>query len=187
MRKSMVTINILTNGDSPNAKAFNWPLLLTKDIFAEKGYKITFCRLGFKSIFSSDILFINSKVFTPYWKDKGKIFDFLVKSHKKRQKIIWFDTADSTWSTQFEVLPYVNLYLKNQIFNDKTLYLKKYRTGRIFTDYFDTLYDSKEHSYEYCIPGKKQLSKIHVSWNTCFENYNESRFNRFEKGCPSIL
>ena len=78
--------------------------------------------------------------------------------------------------TQFEVLPHVDLFLKSQIFSDKKMYLQKYRTGRIFTDSFDELYNSGEKDYSYSLPEEKLLDKIDISWNTCFENYTQNRY-----------
>ncbi len=125
-----------------------------------------------------DTLFINSNVFRPFWaKNKDKIFCFLEAMAKKKTKILWFDTTDSAWCTQFEVMPYVNLFLKSQVYADKKQYLKPFRTGRIFTDYFDDLYKTGEKEESYPLPQKDDLNKLRISWNTCFENYTESRFN----------
>lgn len=170
-------INILTNNSCPNSKAFNCPLLVSRPHFHEKGFILDFHWKISDNIFNCDILFINSNVFRTYWQDnKSYIFNLLEKAVSKKLKILWFDTTDSTWCTQFEVLPYVDRFLKSQIFKDKTQYLERFRTGRIFTDYFDTLYRSGEKDEEFPLPSKKDLAKIGISWNTCFENYNESRF-----------
>ena len=174
-------INVLTDGVSPNSRAFNFPILLSKKMFSSFGYKIVFCKMGDKNIFSSEILFINSRVFSKYWKTKQFIFQFLENANKQNQQIIWFDTSDSSWSTQFEILPFVKRYLKNQIFKDKTIYLNKFHTGRCFTDYFNEIYKSGEHSSQYTIPEVHLLTKIDVSWNSCFENYNENRYSKINK------
>ena len=55
-------------------------------------------------------------------------------------KIIWFDISDSTSVTHFEVMPFIDLYLKKQIFKDKKNYQRKLYGGRIFTDYFHKKY-----------------------------------------------
>lgn len=154
------------------------PLLTARKNFADKNYKLTFLTAFSDKVFESDIIFINSNVFRDLWqKKKVEIFDFLLNSRKNQQHIIWFDTTDSTWCTQFEVLPYVDCFLKSQLLADKTLYLKSFRTGRIFTDTFDELYDTDEKNVAYPPAEEKYLDKIDISWNTCFENYNESRYN----------
>lgn len=170
-------ISIITNNSCPNSKAFNCPLLASKPCFAEKGCHLSFHWRISDKVFNCDILFINSNIFRTYWHaDKSYIFNFLEKAVSRKVKILWFDTTDSTWCTQFEVLPYVDLFLKSQIFADKNMYLKRFRTGRIFTDYFDGLYKTGEKEEGFPLPSREDLGKINVSWNTCFENYTESRF-----------
>jgi hypothetical protein len=176
-----VLINVLTDGINPNSRAFNYPLLLTKKLFKTRGYKIKFHDHRSRNVLNSDILFVNSKVFTRYWKNKQQIFNFLNESNKRNQFIIWFDTSDSTWSTQFDVLPYVDLFLKNQIFKDKKQYLESFRTGRAFTDFFEHKYGTNEMEVNYKTPDIDQLSKIDVSWNTCFENYNRYRYSKIKR------
>lgn len=173
-----MNIHILTNNADPCSRAFNCPLILAKDLLAEQQISTRFYFKKTGKLFQSDFLFINSNVFRPYWqKDKKVIFDTLEKARENGQKIIWFDTTDSTWCTQFEVLPYVDLFLKNQIFRDRKQYLKKYRTGRIFTDYFSELYQVEEYDFEYALPPEGELEKIDISWAPCFENYHESRYS----------
>lgn len=170
-------INILTNNSCPNSVAFNVPLIAAKKSFCARGFKLKFFSSPSTRVFRSEVLFINSNVFRTYWQDqKEEIFQFLTDSRNHDQQIIWFDTTDSTWCTQFEVLPYVDKFLKGQIYQDKTKYLKPFRTGRIFTDFFDDLYCSNEAEVNYPPPEKEYLDKIDISWNTCFENYTESRF-----------
>ena len=173
-----MNINILTNNADPCSRAFNCPLILCRKLFSEEEISLKFFFNKTKKLYHSDVLFINSNVFRPFWqKDKKEIFKTLENSRKHQQKIVWFDTTDSTWCTQFEVLPYVDLFLKNQIFQDRKHYLKQFRTGRVFTDFFDDLYHTGEAEYEYAIPAAEELNKIDISWASCFENYNESRYS----------
>ena len=170
-------ISVLTNNSCPNSKAFNCPLLASMGDMTGKGCTISFFWKISEKAFNCDILFINSNVFRKYWSnDKSTILNFLERAKSGKLKIIWFDTTDSTWCTQFEVLPYVDLFLKSQIFADRNMYLKRFRTGRIFTDYFDSLYNAGEKEETFPLPSERDLGKINVSWNTCFENYTESRF-----------
>lgn len=174
----MITLNILTNNKAPNSRAFNTPLLVLKPLLLEKGLKLRFHSGISDRIFNSDILFINSYFFRPFWrKEKDKIFTFLYNARKSGQKVIWFDTTDSTWSTQLEVLPFVDAYLKNQIYADKNLYLKTFRTGRIFTDYFDKIYSAGETDYQHQPAEKEHLHKISVSWSPFFEYYDNKRYS----------
>ena len=173
-------VSILTNNSCPNSRAFNCPIFAAKNELRQKGFELKFHYHEMdKRLFNADAIMINSNVFRPLWKSKPSgIFRFLdiAKSHKL--KVLWFDTTDSTWVTQFTVLPHVDLFLKSQILADQSKYLKNYRTGRIYTDYFDKLYKSGEKLADISCPAdnaKELRSKLRISWNTCLENYTESR------------
>jgi len=182
MASSVVRIDVLTNNDCPNSRAFNCPLLSAKKHFAAKRHQLNFIFGNIEKAFDCDVLFINSKVFRYDWKkEKSRIIDFLLKARSKGIKTVWFDATDSTWCTQFEALEHVDLFLKSQVLKDKSLYLKPFRTGRIFTDFFDSLYNCGEESVDYPVPREEDLKKLDVSWNTCFENYNASRYGFFAK------
>ena len=171
-------INILTNNSCPNSVAFNMPLLAARKSFAAKDCDLNFLTGISAKVFDADVLFINSNVFRTFWQERAnEIFDFLQKAANKKQQIFWFDTTDSTWCTQFGVLPYVDHFLKSQILADKSRYVIPFRTGRIFTDFFDELYDTGENEVYYPPAEEIYLNKIDMSWNTCFENYNESRYD----------
>lgn len=170
-------INVLTNNSCPNSKAFNCPLLASRPYFKAKGFDLNFRWKISEKAYDCDVLFINSNVFRTFWKsDSYKIFKFLESARTRNLKILWFDTTDSTWCTQFEAMPYVDLFLKSQVFKDRRKYLERFRTGRIFTDYFDGLYGTAEKEENFPLPKENDLSKIGISWNTCYENYTESRF-----------
>lgn len=179
---SAIRVNIFTNNSCPNSQAFNCPLLVTQNIFRNRGVELQFHYRSTHKLFDADCIFINSNVFRPWWPTrKNEIFEFLHSARKKGLKIFWFDTTDSTWCTQFAVLHYVDLFLKSQVFSNRKNYLKRYRTGRIFTDYLDELYGSGEREKDYELPNETELSKLRVSWNTCFENYTEKRYGMGER------
>ena len=156
-------INVLTNNSCPNSKAFNCPLLASRPYFKAKGFDLNFRWKISEKAYDCDVLFINSNVFRTFWKsDSYKIFKFLESARTRNLKILWFDTTDSTWCTQFEAMPYVDLFLKSQVFKDRRKYLERFRTGRIFTDYFDGLYGTAEKEENFPLPKENDLSKIGI-------------------------
>lgn len=174
----MIKISVITNNSCPNSRAFNFPLIASKHFLKEKGTEIRFFWKISENAFNCDILFVNSNVFRTFWSHKkSDIFNFLNGAKLRKLKIYWFDTTDSTWCTQFEVMPFVDKFLKGQIFTDKKMYLQRFQTGRIYTDFFEKLYDSGEKYDSYPLPSLEELDKIEISWNTCFENYTEERFS----------
>ena len=86
----------------------------------------------------------------------SSIIDLLVLAKEKADKVIWLDTSDSTSVTHFELLPYVDLYLKKHIFRDKSLYKKQFYGGRIFSDYYHNEYGAEavNHLTNFSIGGK---------------------------------
>lgn len=95
--------------------------------------------------------------------------DVLNEFSKRCNRLIWLDTADSTGTALFDVLPYVDKYLKKQLLVDKSLYEKPIWGGqRLFCEYYRELYklgDEKvdEHDYE-CLQ-KDYVDKLGLSWN----------------------
>ena len=182
IQKSPTNINVLTNESCPNSRAFNRPLGAIKDILRNKGYRIKFHLSANKATCDADIVCVNSNVFRPYWsKRKDEIFRFLEDVKNSGKKLFWFDTTDSTWITQFEVIPYVDKFLKGQLLRDRELYLTPFKTGRIYTDTFDTLYNSGEKEVGFPPAKLEYLDKIGLSWNTAFENYTADRHSLHAK------
>lgn len=173
------TIHVVTNNSCPNSKAFNCPLLATRARFNAKGFALKFLYTSKPKASKADFLFVNSNVFRPYWRgDRQSIIDFLDDARDKGAKILWFDTTDSAWATQFPVLSHVDLFLKSQIYADLDRYQVKYPSGRIFTDFFSRFHQIEEKPFDYELPDRHALQdKLRISWNTCYENYTESRFS----------
>jgi hypothetical protein len=170
-------IDVLTINDCPNSRAFNCPLLVARPLLEGHGVSLRFRFGDPHRPCKGDAIFINSRVFKEDWQrgQDSAIYAFLERAKRNSQRTFWFDTTDSTWCTQFGVLPYVDRFLKSQVFVDLSTYLKPFRTGRIYTDTFDALYACGEPEETYPVPKESDLGKIDVSWNTCFENYLESR------------
>ncbi len=171
-------INIVTNNEHPNSRAFNCPLLATRQLFRKEGINLDFVfSPSAGRVFDADILFVNSNVFKgDFAKDRTRVFRFLEEASRRHLKIFWFDTTESSSCNHFDILPYVDCLMKGQLLADRSLYLKGFRTGAIFTDYIDTLYNAGEKAVEFPLPDPAQMHKLALSWNSCFENYNESRY-----------
>ncbi len=104
--------------------------------------------------------------------------DYLKKMKQRCNRLIWLDTADSTGSCYFDVLPYVDKYLKKQLLEDVTLYTKPMYQNRIFSDYYHEKYDIDDNVIEVEKPilDLKYADKLGVSWNLCLGDI----FRRFK-------
>ena len=102
----------------------------------EKGYEIKFYQKIDKEFLTSDLIIINSRIYTDtklnLFKKKFNIklnhnfLDPLKKISKKNSNIVWLDLSDSAGNTQFEVLPLVKKYVKKQFYKDKSFYKKNF-------------------------------------------------------------
>jgi len=112
---------------------------------------------------------------------------FLNRIKKKVDYLIWFDHNDSTGNTHFEVLPYVDLYLKRQLLKDRSFYTKKvYKNEtRIYVDYYEKNYSiNEERKPSNNVPlNRNYMNKIDISWNLAYCDYRYSNLiERFMYG-----
>ncbi|MFW9898242.1 MAG: hypothetical protein ACFFDO_03160 [Candidatus Thorarchaeota archaeon] len=104
------------------------------------------------------------------------IIPILKKLRKKIEYLIYFDNGDGTGHTQFEVLPYVDRYLKKQILKDRSLYLQFLYKKRLFTDFYKKKYNLKpEGTTTKLHPiNSKYEHKVGLSWNFAYRDYRPS-------------
>lgn len=94
-------------------------------------------------------------------------------------KIVWLDTADSTGNCQFEVLPYVDMYLKKQLLKDLTLYTKSLYGSKLYTDYYHKRLgvDDSNIDNEYELLKPEYINRVRVSWNIGLSDFwTKSRY-----------
>ena len=131
----MIRIGILNKGS-----IFNWGYnfgywyfvkYFTKEL-NEKGYNIKFYQKIDKEFLKSDLLIVNSRIYTDTKLNLLKrrlniklnynFIDPLKRLYKQNPNIVWLDLGDSAGTTQFEVLPFVKKYVKKQFYKNKSLY-----------------------------------------------------------------
>lgn len=86
----------------------------------------------------------------------------------KCNMLIWLDTADSTGTCMFDVMPYVDLYFKKQLLKDKSLYCRDLYGARLFCDYYHKflgIEDPQITERAYPPTSPKYLNKLRISWN----------------------
>ena len=72
-----------------------------------------------------------------FWKLSIEQQKELLQTIRESSKmVLWCDTSDSTGTTQFEVLPYVDRYLKKQIYKDMSIYTRKVWGGEYLASIF---------------------------------------------------
>ncbi|MBU4377319.1 MAG: hypothetical protein KKD29_07630 [Candidatus Omnitrophica bacterium] len=130
-------VHILTTYASPNSIAFLYPFLANRRFFSSHGIEFSFYETVSKKIYSCDCLFINSKFFREWYpRQQNELYDTMSLFKKNIGRVIWFDTTDSTGTTQFNIMPFVDRYYKGQLLRNRSLYEKAFYGHRIFTDYY---------------------------------------------------
>jgi hypothetical protein len=94
--------------------------------------------------------------------------------------LVWCDVTDSTGTPFFEILPVVDLYAKNQLLKDRTLYTQHLYGLRYYTDYYHRLRGIvDENPMQRRVATDDELGKLAVAWNIGLGDYvNLSRLSR---------
>ena len=125
---------------------------------------------------NSDIIILDSKFHKNWWLDKslGKkaIFDDIKNLKKRCNKLVYYDTTDSTGCIQKEVFNLIDQYWKGQTLFNKNKYKKIYHSGRIFTEYFKNKYfPEKSSKYDWEKMEEADIKKIRTAWNSSLTDY----------------
>lgn len=92
----------------------------------------------------------------------------IVKKIKEHcNTLVWLDTADSTGTCMFDVMPYVDLYFKKQILVNKTDYCRDVYGTRTFCEYYHDMLKEEDDTINRYYPHteEKYLGKMRVAWN----------------------
>ena len=165
------------SGYSQNGIAFRFPLWFNRKQLEQRGMSLRFFSEIEPALFEGDVLAISSRFFSSWWSEERRpeLFAFLEKAKTSFDRVIWFDLSDSTGTTQFQVLPFVHRYAKNQLLRDRTRYRERWYASRIFADYYH-----KQFNVEDDDPGPPHLNhpitdegieKLFVGWNSGLFHY----------------
>lgn len=82
--------------------------------------------------------------------------------------LVWLDTADSTGTCMFDVMPYVDLYFKKQLLKNTDDYCRDVYGTRTFCEYYHNMLNIEDDTITqryYPHTEKQYLSKLRVAWN----------------------
>lgn len=94
--------------------------------------------------------------------------EILKKIKEHCNMLIWLDTADSTGTCMFDVMPYVDLYFKKQLLVNTKEYCRDVYGTRTFCEYYHQLLGVEDETITaryYPHTEEKYLSKLRVAWN----------------------
>lgn len=190
----MRTVGIFYDG-SVYTRRWLWTLLWAKDEIKKLGYKIEFVVFSQK-LSDRDARRLENGTFETVLIAQHAGFRKLPIQQKSKflkyvkqycRNLIWLDTSDSTGTCNFEVLPYVDKYLKKQLANDLSVYKQPLYGGRLHSDYFHRKFGVLDPDVEKDIMAPlddRSIDKIGLSWNVGIGNIEShglvhNIFNRF--------
>lgn len=107
----------------------------------------------------------------------------LLKIAKKQSNtVIWLDTSDSCGTCKFDVLPYVDKYLKKQLYVDRSIYQREVWGGRLFCEFYHNLTgieDTFVSSDKQGVLPLNEMHKLGLSWNVGLGNLFDQKLNLF--------
>lgn len=162
---------------SQNGAAFLFPLYYHARALRARGVVLSFTTDAETAAGEWDVLCVSSRYFTRWWSERGpeSVMTYLERVRRSTPTIVWFDITDSTGTTQFGVLPYVDRYCKGQVLRDRTRYQQRYIGARIYTDYYARLFDIRgdipDEAHLNVSPSDGDCSKIYVGWNAGLAHY----------------
>jgi hypothetical protein len=118
-----------------------------------------------------DHVFLMNRSFVPLPDD----LRFLKDLKSKNRFVYWFDQTDSSGTTNFEVIPFVDLYLKRAILGDLALYRYRYYRDRIFSDFYHSKFDIEDEApfwTKQLLP-KEHENKVRLCWNEVFTDHRQ--------------
>ena len=123
----------------------------------------------------TDCLIVNHMYFHHMWNNKTldasaneeEWIKYLIDAKKKVGKLIWWCAQDTTCSSGFGVIPYVDVFLKNQVLKDTDYYIGEKNQEKNLRIWLDQTIDQKR--FKVC--SKEHVHKIKVGWNLGFNDY----------------
>ena len=169
----MIRINIYDKYGKSfwRSSLFNWyPLWLNNSKLRKRKIEICYYSNFSEKIFDCDIVCLSS-IHLRTKEIRANQLDFVKSVRDKAKKVIWFDFHDSSGCASFELLPYVDKYLKKQLLVNKDLYRQSHILDRYDAEYFYQKYKTKDslwsqQQYEQ-LPRleKKYEHKLGLNWN----------------------
>ena len=154
-----------------NNRGWAYPLIKWKKSFKQKEILIDVInKPEFSLSKRADIIILTSRYYRSLYKTNGDYLKNLendiridVKKLKaNNSKITYYDLSDSTGSRELQVIELVDLFLKRQLFKDKTIYTKSHKYRPWLED---------RSIFSGC--NESQLNKIQLGWNLALKDYSE--------------
>lgn len=151
-----------------------YPLIKWNKNFKDKGIQVeVISKPEYNSSKKADLIILTSRYYRSFYKTNPEYLQKYENELKKdiellkddNTKIIFYDLSAPTGSRELKIVKTVDLFLKRQIFKDKSRYTKKHA----FRPWVDD-----GHLFDGC--DVDQLDKIQLGWNLAYQDYAEWPF-----------
>jgi hypothetical protein len=144
--------------------------------FLEHGLKVEiYFNHKDKRLNGADYLLIHSRYFADGWQNifsrssqnEDELMAYLIKMKNTTARLIWFDAADSTGSSDFPIISLVDVFMKKQRLRDINYYTSnEHHDLRIWLNSFPV-----EQRTTFVPCPTNQIHKIKLGWNLGFNDY----------------
>lgn len=185
-------IHLLSAGMmSPNGRATLFPIIRYHSALKKAGYPIRWFRSPSPACLAGQVLCVELKYLTHLRRfSQAEAIAFLDKLSQKVPSLWLFDNSDSTALALPQILPKVDLYIKNQLLLDRRKYLRHFEGSTLFTDFYANTHPGEfsselEGSWKRgSVDDPQWLGKLAVAWNSGLSDYSPdgpSRLRRAKK------
>lgn len=129
-----------------------------------------------KGLRGGDYLLLHSRYFADGWqnihtrssKNEDELIMYLTEMKRTAGRLIWFDAADSSGSSDFPIISFVDVFMKKQRLKNLDYYTvsDKLNDLRIW---LNTIPDDQKTTFVPC--PETELHKIKLGWNIGFNDY----------------
>lgn len=171
----MRRVHVLSPGfDTPNGRAFLFPLVVWRDALADGGIQLRVFRALSAAATACDVLIVDSKFHRARWSSETEAVLDEFRGFAAKCRVIYCDTTDSSGWLQPALLPIVHGYAKAQLLKDRAGYLHPMYAQRPFTDYYHREFKINDSQPEWSAPvtDRRHLSKLTLSWNSGLADYS---------------
>lgn len=182
-------VSVLSNGlGIYPSRGFLLPILRFRSELESEGVEISISKTDTNLDFDCDCLIIEDNVFTRRYPIEETVSRIKALADRVN-RILWFDTDDSTGTITQEVIPEVDGYYKKQLLRDRKKYCDPQWRSRVYTDYYYNNYniETAEVNNDPQVKSEFNLEKLGVFWNLGFESYLPFVNNMVKNGVFKII
>ncbi len=172
----MIRVHLLTEPPTnQNTTAFLSPLLWNEPRLRARGIQLRVFIHDAAALAECDIVILNSKFWSGPWDTaRAGALGILDRLRTARRRVYYFDRTSTPGTVNAEVLPFVDGYLKNAAYRDRTQYQRQVYGGRLFSEYYRDKEGVTDAEAPYTPPrlSADEAARIGISWNTGLANYS---------------